>query len=303
MISIVIVAICFGLSFFALYFLQKKQIKNLTDKLHRLNDEKRTEYLTTILPSKNNYDLIIEINRFIEEKNFADQQYRIKELDLQRTISNISHDMRTPLTAILGYIRLLENPNLSESERQRYLTIVLERTRLLNRLILDFFDLSRLEEGEYKLELMPVDVNKVCRELLAQTYEDFEAAGINVDSELLSSAPTVIVDENAMVRVINNVLQNALRYGKEKLNVASRIENQSLVLSFSNESTSLTPQELAKIFERSYAVSPSRDNGSTGLGLSICKALLVSMGHTISADYSAGMFTIHMYLKLESEDK
>jgi len=302
-IGVVIASISFGLLFLALFLLQNRQIRKLTAKLRRLNDEKRTEHLTTILPSKSNYDLIVEINRFIEMKNLADQHYRIKELELQQTISNISHDMRTPLTAILGYIRLLETPHLSEKERDTYLAIVLQRARLLQRLILDFYDLSRLEDGEYQFSLARVDINKVCLELLAQTYDDFETAGINVNSELLLVAPLVIADENAMIRVIGNLLQNALRYGTEKLNVASRLENQTLILSFSNRSSSLTPQELARIFERSYTLSQSRDNESTGLGLAICKALLTQMGHSISADYSDGMFTIHIYFKFESEDK
>lgn len=302
-IGFVIASIGFGLLFFALFLMQNRQIKKLTAKLRRLNDEKRTEHLTTILPSKSNYDLIMEINRFIEEKDSAAQQYRMKELELQQTISNISHDMRTPLTAILGYIRLLDHPDLSEQERHTYLAIVLGRARLLQRLILDFYDLSRLDGGEYQFALEPVDVNKICRELLAQTYDDFETAGITVNSELLPSAPAVIADENAMARVIGNVLQNVRRYGKEKLLVADRIENQSLVLAFSNGSAPLTPSELAKIFERSYTLSMSRDNGSTGLGLAICKALLMQMGHSISADYSDGTFTINIYLKFESEEK
>lgn len=303
MIGFIMVSIGFGLLFFALFLLQNSQTKKLTAKLRRLNDEKRTELLTAILPSKSNYDLIMEINRFIEEKASADQRYRIKELELQQTLSNISHDMRTPLTAILGYIRLLESPGLSEQERHTYLAVVSERARLLQRLILDFYDLSRLDEGEYQMTPAWIDVNRLCRELLAQTYDDFEAAGITVDSRLLESAPAVIADENAMVRVIGNILQNARRYGKEKLDVESRIEYPSLILSFSNGSAPITPQELAKIFDRSYTLSTSRDNGSTGLGLAICKSFLTRMGHTISAGYSGGMFTIRICLKLESEDK
>jgi len=297
-IGLVIVLIGIGLLLFVLLLLQNWQIKTLTAKLRRLNNEKRTEYLTTILPSKSNCNLIVEINRFIEEKDLANQQYRIKELELQQTISNISHDMRTPLTAILGYIRFLKNPDLSEQERHIYLSIIMERARLLQRLILDFYDLSRLDEGEYQFTLIPVDVNKICLELLAQTYDDFERVGIVVNSELLPSVPAVIADENAMVRVINNILQNVRRYGKGKLDVASRLENQSLVMSFSNGSAPLTNQELSKIFERSYTLSWSRDSGSTGLGLAICKALIGKMGHEINAVYQNGIFTVQIIYHL-----
>ncbi|GAA3410664.1 HAMP domain-containing sensor histidine kinase [Paenibacillus hodogayensis] len=295
MVGWLVASIGVSLILFTLLLLQQVQNRQLTAKLRRLNDEQRTEHLTTFFPSKGNYKLIMEINRFVEEKDWAAQQYRVKEIALHQAISNISHDMRTPLTAILGYIRLLNNPDLTEQERQSYLLIVQERARSLQRLILDFYDLSRLDEGEYQFLMLPLDVNKICLELLAQFYEDFETAGIAINTELLPVGSTVIADESAVIRVINNILQNVRRYGHERLDVTSRIENESLVLSFSNGSKPLKSNELARVFERSFTASSSRENGSTGLGLSICKALLMQMGHSISADYAAGVFTTTIY--------
>jgi len=282
--------------------LQQLQVRKLTAKLRRLNDEQRTEYLTTVVPSKANHDLVLEINRFIEHKNQTLQQYRIKDLAYQQAISNISHDMRTPLTAILGYIRLLDNTELSEAERQAYLSIVQERARSLQRLILDFYDLSRLDEGEYQFVLIPMDINKLCLELLAQVYDDFEMAGIMINTDLLPTATKVIADESAVIRVVNNILQNVKRYGHESLDITSRIENDSLVLSFSNRSEPLSSTELSRVFERSFVASSSREDGSTGLGLSICKALLMQMGHSISATYHEGVFITTIYWKMESEE-
>jgi signal transduction histidine kinase len=293
--GLLVMAIGLGLLACTYAFLQTRNVLQLTKKLRDLNAEQRTEHLATLLPSKSNYELVMEINRFIEAQELTSQQYRVKELRLQQALSNISHDMRTPLTAILGYLRLLENPDLPEQERQAYVAIVRERARALQRLILDFYDLSRLDEESYQFLLESVDVNKLCRELLAQAYDDFEAAGMTVTSELLPSAPSVIADEGALARIMSNLLQNARQHGQENLKVSSSLEDQWLVMTFSNGSEPVDEQELKKLFERSYTLSKSRDKGGTGLGLTICRALIENMGHEIQASYQNGCFTIELH--------
>jgi signal transduction histidine kinase len=197
---------------------------------------------------------------------------------------------------------LVNQGDISEQERDKYTRIVETRGRALNRLVQDFYDLSRLDEGEYQLEKAWIDVNNICLELLAVTYDDFAGMDMEVDIKLLSKAPKVFADRNAVDRVFANILGNIKKHGKDKLVVASRIEGRSLILSFENGSGALSRHELERVFERSYALSDSRTNENTGLGLSICKALLNKMGHDIAAFYHEGRFTIDIIFNLESEE-
>ncbi|OBZ19349.1 hypothetical protein A8L34_07520 [Bacillus sp. FJAT-27264] len=288
--------------FAILYSLQVSQTRRLIQKLRQLNNEERSQLVTMSFPSKLNQELVIEINRFIHAKEQMARSYQWNEKKFHQGISNISHDMRTPLTAILGYLHMLNQDKANDQDKASYLRIVEKRARSLHRLIADFYDLSRLDEGEYALESTLIDVNEIGLNLLAEVYDDFESSGFQVEASLPPTAPKVVADANAVHRVIENLLQNAKKHGKNKLWVDSKVESDSIVMSFSNECEIITKQELSHVFDRSYTTNSSRTNDSTGLGLSICKTLLTQMGHNIKADYAEGTFTITIIWNIEGEE-
>jgi signal transduction histidine kinase len=288
--------------FAVLFAIQIAQNKRLSRKLKTLNDESRAQLVTMSFPSKSNEELVIEINRLLRAKEAQTQAYRVNEQKLQQAISNISHDMRTPLTAVLGYIRLINRSSISEAERTNYMRIVETRARSLQRLIQDFYDLSRLDAGEYQFDNTWLDVNRICLELLAALYDDFENMGVQADIDLLHEVPKVFADKTAVNRVFENVFGNVKKHGRDKLIVTSKIENGSLVTTVKNGSDVLTASEIERVFERSYTSNSSRADENTGLGLSICKTLLNKMGHEIKAAYHEGYFTISIIWNLESEE-
>ena len=128
-------------------------------------------------------ELLAQINGLLEDRETETRQLREREESLRRQIANVSHDLRTPLTSILGYLQLLEG-DLKPEERSRYLQVVEERARVLQELITAFYDLSRIEGGEYPLEIQPVDLRRRLEPLLASFYEDFQQAGFQVEVEL-----------------------------------------------------------------------------------------------------------------------
>lgn len=280
--------------FSVLYFLQRAQAKRLAKQLEKLNNEQRTQIVTMSYPSKTNQELVRQINRFLLDKQETEQTWHREERQLQERISNISHDMRTPLTAILGYIHLINTGNLSEVERQRYLSIIEARAKSLQRLLGDFYDLSRMDEGSYQLQMEPVDANGCCLELLAELYDDFEKAGIDLEVTLLPEAPAVLADKAAVRRIYENLFQNAKKHGDGFLWVSSRLADDNLTVSISNTCSHLTPEQLVKVFDRSYTASRSRSDGSTGLGLAICKSLIEKMGHEINLTCEDGVFTVQV---------
>lgn len=120
-------------------------------------------------------ELLAQINGLLEDREQETRALREQEESLRRQIANVSHDLRTPLTSILGYLQLLESERLTSQQRRHYLEIVSDRARVLQDLITAFYDLSRIEGGEYPLDLQPVDLRRALEPLLAGFYEDFGA--------------------------------------------------------------------------------------------------------------------------------
>lgn len=197
-----------------------------------------------------------------------------------------------PLTSILGYLQLLESERLTPQQRRHYLEIVSDRARVLQDLITAFYDLSRIEGGEYPLDLQPVDLRRALEPLLAGFYEDFERAGFQVTVELDEHLPPVLADPGAVTRILTNLIGNALKHGRAALTIRLYASGGQLVTAFSNDAPGLSPEDLSRVFERFYTADQMRTGQNTGLGLAIVKALAQRMGHTPFAELDDGTFTV-----------
>lgn len=237
-------------------------------------------------------DLLAQINGLLEDREQETRALREQEESLRRQIANVSHDLRTPLTSILGYLQLLESEQLTPQQRRHYLEIVSDRARVLQELITAFYDLSRIEGGEYPLDLQPVDLRRALEPLLAGFYEDFERAGFQVTVELEDRLPPVLADPGAVTRILTNLIGNALKHGRASLSIRLYASGEQLVTAFSNDAPDLSPEDLSRVFERFYTADQMRTGQNTGLGLAIVKALAQRMGHTPFAELENGSFTV-----------
>ena len=244
--------------------------------------------------------LLSQINGLLEDKERETRILRNREESLRRQIANISHDLRTPLTSILGYLQLLGREDLSAQEYRHYLEIVESRAKVLQDLITSFYDLSRIEGGEYPLVLQPVDLRRALEPLLAGFYEDFERSGFQVSVSLEEHLPPVSADSGAVTRILTNLIGNALKHGSTTLDIRLYQDGQALVTSFSNDAPNLTQEDLPRVFERFYTADQMRTGQNTGLGLAIVKALSERMGHTAFADLKDGIFTVGVRWRISS---
>lgn len=251
-----------------------------------------TARLATPCPSAAAEQLLQTVNELLELRQWEAVAYRQKEQDLRRQIANVSHDLRTPLTSILGYLQLLEGEGLSEEKRREYLTVVAGRARALQALITAFYDLSRIEGGEWKLECEPVDLVRELGDLLASSYEQLEGAEIRTTVDIEPGLPPVWGDRNAVIRVLSNLLSNTLKHGSDYLKINVWREENRVVSAFSNGAPHMTQEDAAHVFERFYTADRMRTGQDTGLGLAIVKALAEQMDHEVSADLRDGEFTI-----------
>ena len=153
------------------------------------------------------------INELMEQRQTEGAGYRRKEQDLRRQIADVSHDLRTPLTSILGYLQLVEEDSLTPEQRREYLAVIRSRAATLQTLITSFYDLSRIEGGQWQLEREPVDLARELADQLAAAYEQLEQAGLQVSVKIADGLPPVWGDRNGVVRVLSNLLTNAYRDG------------------------------------------------------------------------------------------
>lgn len=158
--------------FITLHIFLRKEINNITDQLREINKTNTNSKVTLTTSNKTIKNLALEINKSLEERQKSEIQYRRMDLELKYAIANISHDLRTPLTSIIGYMQLLDDKNISPEERKEYLDIIKRRAETLQVLVNSFYDLSRLEAGEYKLELKPLNmVQQMGHEIYAKLID------------------------------------------------------------------------------------------------------------------------------------
>ena len=256
--------------------------------------DETTARLALPCPSAGAEELLVCLNQLLELRQEERASYRRKEQALRQQIANVSHDLRTPLTSILGYLQLLEGEGLSPEKRQEYFQVIEGRARTLQTFIATFYDLSRIEGGELPLEREKVDLARALSDQLAASYEQIEESGLAVEVDIAPDLPPVWSDSGAVTRIFSNLLTNALRHGKDTLSVRLYQDGNTIVSAFSNRAEDLTAEDAAHVFERFYTADKMRTGQSTGLGLAIVKALAERMGHTAAARWEDGVFTVEV---------
>ena len=236
------------------------------------------------LPTQNPHarKLAAELNVQLRELRRLRQRYEDGDRELKEAVTNVSHDLRTPLTAICGYLELLEKGEKTP-DQARYLALIGGRTEAMKRLTEELFRYSIAASMEDELTLEPVDLNGAVEEAVASLYGALVEAGITPAVSLPEGRVVRELDRNALARVLGNLLSNALKYSAGDLEVTLAPDG---TVTLSNAADGLDEVRVGRLFDRFYTVETGR--GSTGLGLSIARALTERMGGTIAAWYEGG---------------
>lgn len=206
--------------------------------------------------------------------------------ELTTAVTNISHDLRTPLTAICGYLDLLEQEPQSEKSG-RYLAVIRERTDAMRSLTEELFRYSVITATADELDMQAVRLNDILEQRLAGFYGALSARGITPEIRMPEVAVIRELDAAALRRIFDNILSNAVKYSDGDLTIRLRPDGS---VTFSNRASSLSRVQAERLFDRFYTVETARN--STGLGLSIAKLLTEKMGGTITAEYESGHLQI-----------
>ncbi len=238
-----------------------------------------------------------ELLTYINDSLYAIRQEKIaytkREKAFQQQIENISHDLRTPLTTMIGYLRIVDTGSLSEEDREDLHT-VLRKAERLQELITQFYDFSRLTDSEYLITLETVEVTKILREVMADSYMELSARELEVVVDIPETAVTVIANENALQRVFQNLLQNAGRYAIRNFEVSVKDTKEEVVICFANDVEDFDEQDVEHLFDRFYTRDGARSNGSTGLGLTIAKEFVEKMNGNMEAGLECDRLCIRM---------
>ena len=255
---------------------------SLREAAEELDEKLRTDTNTLISISTGDramQSLVTHINRQLQAPRRECLRLHSGNAELTAAVTNISHDLRTPLTALCGYLDLLEQEPQTEAAA-RYLAVIRERTDAMRALTEELFRYSVLTATADELHTEPVCLNDVLEQSLAAAYGALSARGITPSVQLPEEKVIRPLDAAALRRVFDNILSNAAKYSDGDLAVVLAPDGK---VTFSNRASALSRVEAARLFDRFYTVDSAR--GSTGLGLSIAKLLTEKLHGTISADY------------------
>ena len=271
-----------------LYLLQK----SLDDIGRQLGERLDSDTNTPIFLSTRDAHarkLAAQLNTQLRELRRQRQRYESGDRELKEAVTNVSHDLRTPLTAICGYLELLERGDKTPSQA-RYLALIADRAEAMRRLTEELLRYSVAAGGEETLHLEPVDLNASVEEAIVSFYAALTERGVTPRVSLPGERVVRELDRAALSRVLGNLLNNALKYSGGDLDVALTPDG---TITLSNTAPGLDEVQVGRLFDRFYTVESGR--GSTGLGLSIAKALTERMGGTASACYEAGRLSVILH--------
>lgn len=249
----------------------KSQIKNIGKQLENISDGKTEKKIDISLVDKDIEYLASNINRNISFQKQLRIEVLRNEEKLKDSIANISHDLRTPLTSIMGYLQLLEKSELSENQREK-INILKKKSEILQNLIASFFEITIIENINLNINLEKINLNNFLSDALLNNIISFKEAGIEPNIDLPNTTVFIEADKLILQRIIQNLISNILKYGSNYVRI-SLIQKEHIELSFANKIEDPKKINVNLLFEKFYTADKSRSSGSTGLGLSIVKLL------------------------------
>lgn len=292
MLVIIILLSIFIIFLLTRLFVLKNEIKNLTKQLQAYNKRLTNKKMNMALLDTSLERLSTEINQLIDLHVMENRKRVQFETEQRQAVANMSHDLRTPLTSIIGYIQMAQSRDGGKKEREELLAIALKKAKRLETLLNDFFELSIIESPEYELKWEKVNMRRVLTETLISFYERFVKKGIEPILDIGEKDIFIHADRSSVNRVIENLLSNALKHGDGNIVVRLEEDRGKVRIVVINDAQSLTKEDIPRLFDRFYMADMSRSGKSGGLGLSIVKSLMDKMNGKIEASLENGQFSI-----------
>ena len=257
----------------------KRELKSISKQI----EESKGEYINIHTNAINDSIEILakNINYLYDNSQKILAKNKKIENELRQSISNISHDLRTPLTSIKGYVQLIKEDSITDKEKNDYINIVEKRVENLQNLITSFYDLSRIHGNEFKFNLKKINLKTILCDSIAMYYNNFIEKNIEPVIEIDEKIQDIISDESVVERIFSNLIGNMLKYADKNIKISLFQEENYIISKFQNLAPNLKEEDMDKLFDRFYTSDKSRSDKNTGLGLAITKSLLDKLNNKI----------------------
>lgn len=290
MVLFLLAAVCYQQFVFGRGIQDK--LKKISEKLSEILEKDSDEKVMVFTDNKALISLSGQINRMLLDRQKVKADYRKQELSTKKMLANISHDMKTPLTVILGYLEIMR----MEKKEDEMLQKVEAKARQVMELINQFFTLAKLEAGDVNIEMAKIDAGELCRENVLGFYELLLSKEFTVDISIPEKKFYVQGDKESINRILNNLLSNAIRYGSDGkyIGLFLREEGNEIHIDIVDKGKGIEKQFAKSVFERLYTMEDSRNREiqGNGLGLTIAKTLARQMGGDILLESEPGVRTV-----------
>ena len=309
-VVVILMYVLFGILVFTVTFmiLQEKSLRYITKISDAMQNISEGDLNVTVEVEGDDEfsSMAANLNKMVEELKELMDKERESERTKNELITNVAHDLRTPLTSIIGYLELLSGDVKLDPELQKkYINIAYVKTKRLEKLIEDLFGFTKMNYGKLTMHVAQVDVVKLLSQLLEEFYPSF--VDKNLSYELQSNVPAKVItaDGNLLARLFDNLINNAIKYGADgkRIMVKLHADDEIVTVSVINYGYVIPADELPLIFNKFYRVEQSRstNTGGTGLGLAISKNIVDMHGGTITvtSDLSGTVFTVKLKVNFD----
>lgn len=248
----------------------KKQLRKIEKQVYN------KERVNITLSDKDIEKLAATINNNMQEQKQVEIDIMNREERLKQNISDIAHDLRTPLASIRGYITLLDN--CTEQEKKEYINIIERKSEELNLLINNFYEISLFDNSSLKIQTTSIDIVQVIMEIVISNYALIKNNEIEIDNRLPEKQIKIYGEELTCKRIIQNLISNSIKYSNGYISIQLDEFDNEVIFTIKNSVLELKESDLEHLFERFYTVDKSRNRSGSGLGLYIVKLLLKKIG-------------------------
>lgn len=260
----------------------QKQLKEISQKLEKIQDTDSDENIMMFTDEQALMELLVQINRLLENQRKMKVDYRRSQISAKKMLSNISHDIKTPMTVILGYLEIMR---INGDKEDEMLLKVEQKAKRVMELINQFFTLAKLEAGDMELEISRINICEVCRENILNFYELLKQKEFQVEVKIPEEAVFIMGNKEALHRILYNLISNVIRYGLDGryLGLVLRSVKNDVYIDVIDKGKGIEKEFAGNVFERLFTMEDSRNRRiqGNGLGLTIAQTLAQQLGGEI----------------------
>ena len=243
----------------------QKQLKEISQKLEKIQDTDSDENIMMFTDEQALMELLVQINRLLENQRKMKVDYRRSQISAKKMLSNISHDIKTPMTVILGYLEIMR---INGDKEDEMLLKVEQKAKRVMELINQFFTLAKLEAGDMELEISRINICEVCRENILDFYELLKQKEFQVEVKIPEEAVFIMGNKEALHRILYNLISNVIRYGLDGryLGLVLRSVKNDVYIDVIDKGKGIEKEFAGNVFERLFTMEDSRTEGKESHG-------------------------------------